>query len=280
MELTADGFPDWKRFFVSTGREQLTDFERALYHRNISIPEVGESGQLKLLQSRVLIIGLGGLGSPALFYLTACGIGEIGIADSDRVEYSNLQRQILHGQADVAKEKTLSAQESMLRRRPDVRLDLYPQRITAANAGEIIFDYDFVVEATDNFESKFLINDACVSRGKAFSHAGILGMYGQTMTIVPGEGPCFRCVFEEVPSPGAVQTTEEVGVLGTVPGVLGAIQATEAIKYLAGCGSLLVGRLLTFDACSMRFREIKLPTEKRCRVCAVLQPCGREAPRS
>ncbi len=248
-------------------KTRLSDFQREYYSRNIVIPEVGEAGQLKLLQSRVLIIGLGGLGSPALFYLAACGIGEIGIADSDRVEVSNLQRQILHGKEDVGKEKTVSAQESVRRLRSDLRLNLYPFRITSANAAETIAPYDFVIEATDNFEAKFLINDACVQQGKPFSHAGILGTYGQAMTVVPGNSPCFRCVFEEVPPPGAVQTTAEVGVLGSVPGVLGAIQATEAIKYLVDCGSLLVGRLLTYDALAMNFREIRLPADRRCKVC-------------
>lgn len=214
-----------------------------------------------------MIIGLGGLGSPALYYLSACGIGEIGIVDGDRVELSNLHRQILHGEEDLGKQKTISAYESIRRLRPDVRLNLYSLRIDAEIAAEIISSYDFVIEATDNFEAKFLINDVCVLMGKPFSHAGILGMYGQTMTVVPGEGPCFRCVFEEVPLPGTVKTAAEAGVFGTVPGVLGIIQATEAIKYLLQCGNLLTGRLLTWDAFSMTFREIKLPPDKRCNVC-------------
>jgi molybdopterin-synthase adenylyltransferase len=245
----------------------LTDIERELYDLNIRIPEVGEDGQLKLFRSRVLVVGLGGLGSPALYYLAACGIGEIGIVDGDRVELSNLQRQILHGREDVGREKTVSAGRSIARLRPDLRLIPYSCRISEANADEIIAPYDFVIEATDNFESKFLINDACIRLGKAFSHAGILGMYGQTMTVVPGKGPCYRCVFGDSPPPGTVPTTREAGVLGTVPGVLGAVQATEAIKYLLGCGRLLVGRLLTWDALSMNFREIRLPEEMRCGVC-------------
>lgn len=248
---------------------KLTETERELYSRNIAISQVGEAGQLKLLQSRVLIIGLGGLGSPALFYLAAGGLGEIGIVDSDRVEFSNLQRQILHGYEDVGKDKTLSAQETVLRLRDDLQLNLYNIKLTSENVGDLIAQYDFIIEATDNFEAKFLINDACVQNGKPFSHAGILGMYGQTMTVVPQNGPCFRCVFEDVPSPGAVETTAEVGVLGTVPGVLGAVQATEAIKYLLNCGRLLVGRLLTWDALTATFREIELPAQKRCPLCTV-----------
>lgn len=245
----------------------LTDLQKEIYYRNIQIPEVGEEGQLKLLQSRVLIVGLGGLGSPALFYLAACGIGEIGIADCDRVELSNLQRQILHGREDVGSDKTVSAARSVARLRPDLLLRTYSCRITEANAPEIIAPYDFVIEATDNFASKFLISDACVRLRKAYSHAGILGMYGQTMTVVPGTGPCYRCVFGEIPPPGAVPTTREAGVLGVVPGVLGTIQATEAIKYLLNRGRLLVGRLLTWDALTMTFREINLPRGVRCGVC-------------
>lgn len=248
-------------------RNGLSDLEQELYSRNIRVPEIGEAGQLRLSRSRVLIVGLGGLGSPALHYLAACGVGEIGIVDGDRVELSNLQRQILHGRGDVGREKTASAAESIARLRPDLRLVPYACRVTEANAREIIAPYDFVIEATDNFASKFLINDVCVRLGKPFSHAGILGMFGQTMTVVPGEGPCYRCVFGDPPPPGAVPTTREAGVLGAVPGVLGAIQAVEAIKYLANCGRLLVGRLLTWDALGMSFREIRLPQQARCPAC-------------
>jgi len=247
--------------------KQLSDHQKELYHRNIIVPEINEAGQLKLLHSRVLVVGLGGLGSPALLYLAAAGIGKIGIVDSDRVELSNLQRQILHGRGDIGNRKTSSASESIARLNPDVNLTTYPFRLTASNASEIIEAYDFIIEATDNFESKFLINDVSVKKGKAFSHAGILGTYGQTMTVVPGQGPCFRCVFKEVPPPGAVKTTAETGVLGGVPGVFGAIQATEAIKYLVGCGDLLVGRLLSWDALQGTFREVKLPPEMRCETC-------------
>ena len=245
----------------------LDDLEREIYRRNILLEGVGEEGQLKLLQSRVLVIGAGGLGSPALFYLAACGVGEIGIMDADRVDLSNLQRQILHGREDVGTPKVLSAGQSLTRLRPDLRLHLHPERLTESNAEKFLQPYDFVIEATDNFESKFIVNDACVRLGKAFSHAGILAMHGQTMTVVPGKGPCYRCVFEDVPPAGSVRTTGEVGVLGSVPGVLGAVQATEAVKYLLGLGRLLVGRLLTWDAFSTTFREIKLPLEKRCNVC-------------
>ena len=254
-------------FFMAEVINELSEFDRALYQRNILLREVGEAGQLKLMQSRVLIIGLGGLGSPALFYLAACGIGEIGIVDSDWIDLSNLQRQILHGREDVGRQKTLSAQETILRLRPDLRLNRYPFRITEENALEVITPYDFVIEATDNFASKFLINDICVKLGKPLSHAGILGAYGQAMTIITGKGPCFRCVFETVPTPGDVETTDDVGVLGTVAGVFGCIQATEAIKFILGRGRLLTGRLLTWDAFEMSFREIRLSPNSRCAAC-------------
>lgn len=247
---------------------RLTDYEKSLYRRNISIPEVGETGQLRLLQSRVLIVGLGGLGSSALLYLAACGIGGLGMADSDRVELSNLQRQILHGHGDIGAEKTASAARTVRRIRPNIRLNLYPFSITADNASQIMSEYDFVIEATDNLASKFLINDVCVRVGKPFSHAGIIGMFGQTMTVVPGQTPCLRCIFEDIPEPASVKTTEQAGVLGCTAGVIGAIQAAEAIKYLLGCGELLKGRLLSWDALTMIFREVRLPLETRCEVCA------------
>ena len=240
----------------------LDEIERKIYSRNILIPEVGEAGQVKLLDSRVLVVGLGGLGSPALYYLAASGIGKIGIADHDRVDLSNLQRQILHGRRDVGRQKTQSAAESIARLRTDIRLDIHPFKITSENARDIIAGYDFVVEATDSFESKFLVNDACVELRKPYSHAGVLGTFGQTMTVVPGEGPCFRCVFGEAPAGGVVESTAEAGVLGCVAGVLGSLQAAGAIKYL-----LSYGRLLTFDALAVTFREIHLPPAGRCGIC-------------
>ncbi|MDF1526864.1 MAG: HesA/MoeB/ThiF family protein [bacterium] len=245
----------------------LTNTERDIYSRHLLIPEIGQEGQAKLLGSGVLVIGAGGLGSPALYYLAACGIGRIGIADSDRVEPSNLNRQILHGPPDLGEGKTVSARRSIEHLRPDMEVEEYPFRIDRSNGPGIAASYDFIVEATDNFQSKFLINDICVGAGIAFSTAGILAMYGQTMTVIPAKGPCYRCVFQEAPAPGKVKTAAEAGVLGTVPGILGAIQATEAIKYLLGMDGLLTGALLTFDAAAMAFRKVRLPMDKRCRVC-------------
>ncbi len=247
----------------------LSQIERKIYIRNILLPEIGESGQLKLLESRVLVIGLGGLGSPALLYLAAAGVGTIGAADCDVVDFSNLQRQILHGRQDIGRNKTDSAAETISRLNPDIRLETY-SAISEDNIAETIASYDFVVEATDNFQSKFLINDACVRLGKPFSHGAILGAYGQTMTIVPGRGPCFRCVFQDEPKAGTYETTSEAGVLGSVAGVIGTIQSTEAIKYLLNIGGLLTGRLLTFDALAMSFMEIKLPWNRKCAVCESL----------
>lgn len=245
----------------------LSKTERETYSRHLLIPEIGEEGQAKLLSSSVLIVGAGGLGSPATYYLAACGIGRLGIADSDRVELSNLNRQILHGQPDLGELKTLSAHRSIQKIRPDLEVEEYPFRIDAENGQAIISLYDFVVEATDNFQSKFLVNDLCVTAGRAFSQAGILAMYGQTMTIIPGHSPCYRCVFDKEPPPGKVKTAAQAGVLGTVPGVIGTIQATEAIKYLLGMDGLLTGTLLTYDAAAMAFRKVRLPMDKRCRVC-------------
>lgn len=245
----------------------LTELERETYRRNILVPEIGEAGQLRLAGSRVLLVGLGGLGSPALYYLAAAGIGEIGIADGDRVDRTNLQRQILHGPDNIGQEKTESARRSVSKLRSDLRLTPYPFRITPENAAETVAPYDFVIDATDNFESKFLINDVCVSLGKAFCHAAAVGLHGQVMTVVPGRGPCYRCVFQEIPPADTVESSDTVGVLGCVPGVLGVIQAAEAIKYLVECGDLLIGRLLTWDLRTMAFREIRLPLSKRCKAC-------------
>lgn len=247
--------------------KNLTEIEKKIYSRNMLLPEIGEPGQLKLLGSRVLVIGLGGLGSPALFYLAAAGVGEIGIVDGDTVDLSNLQRQILHGRKDVGRNKTESAATTISRLNPDLRLNVCKTVLCDGNASEIIEPYDFVIEATDNFTSKFLVNDTCVCLGKPFSHAGVLGAYGQTMTVVPGAGPCFRCIFEEVPLPGTYDTPDRTGVLGSVAGVIGTIQATEAIKYIVGIEGLLVGRLLTWDALAMTFREIKLPANRDCTAC-------------
>ncbi len=246
--------------------DSLTESQKIRYRRNLLVPEIGIEGQKKIINGRVLVVGAGGLGSPALFYLASAGVGTIGIVDSDRVELSNLQRQILYSTSDLDRLKTTAAGETLSRLNPDIHIELYSDRFTLENGKDIVQGYDFVIEATDNFESKFLLNDICVQERIPHCHAGILGMFGQIMTILPGKGACYRCVFGDLPETGEVETTAEAGVLGTVPGVLGAVQASEAIKYLVGCGDLLVRRLITYDALSSKFREIPLPAPS-CGVC-------------
>lgn len=239
--------------------KDLTPTQKIRYSRNILVPEIGMTGQQKLLKGRVLVVGAGGLGSPALLYLACAGVGTIGIVDGDRVELSNLQRQILHTSEDLDELKTHSAQDKLHRLNPDVCIEPYSEPFSTKNGHELVKEYDFVIEATDNFEAKFLINDICIHAKVPFCHAGILGMFGQVMTIVPGQGACYRCVFGNIPEPGQVSSTDQVGVLGVVPGTLGTLQAAEAVKFLTGSGKLLLGRLLTFDALNSVFREIELP---------------------
>jgi len=248
----------------------LNETQKIRYARNILLAEIGIVGQQKLLNSRVLVVGAGGLGSPALFYLACAGVGTIGIVDGDRVELSNLQRQILHTSQDLGDLKTHSAKDTLHRLNPDVSIELYDEALTQENGYELINRYDFVIEATDNFKTKFLVNDICIRSGVPFCHAGILGMFGQMLTIVPGKGACYRCVFGDIPEKDQVSSTAEVGVLGAVSGVFGALQATEAVKFLTGRGKLLVGRLLTYDAVNLIFREIELPPPS-CKVCRAVR---------
>lgn len=243
-------------------------FER--YSRNIILKEVGTKGQIKLLEAKVLVIGTGGLGSPAAMYLAAAGIGTIGLVDRDVVELSNLQRQIIHSNKDVGRPKVISGKETINNLNPDVDVVTYEEWVSADNITDIIKDrdYDFIIDATDNFPSKFLINDASVLLKKPFSHAGISQLYGQTMTYVPGKGPCYRCVFLNPPPAKESPNSEEKGVLGVIPGIIGSIQATETIKYLLGIGELLTGKLLVFDALNMEFRKVEIAARTNCSVCA------------
>jgi molybdopterin/thiamine biosynthesis adenylyltransferase len=228
------------------------------YSRHIILKEVGGKGQKRLLNGKVLIIGAGALGSPAALYLAAAGVGTIGIADADVVELSNLQRQVIHHSTDLGIPKVESARQKMEAINPDVRVVPHHVWIGADNILEIIRDYDFVIDGTDNFAAKFLINDACVMAGIPLSHAGVLHFIGQTITILPGQSPCYRCVFPEPPPPNAIPTCSQAGVLGVLPGVIGTIQATEAIKYLLGVGDLLTGRLLVYDAEGMDFHTSRI----------------------
>lgn len=221
-----------------------------------------------MLDSKVLIIGAGGLGAPAALYLAAAGVGTIGIVDADEVDLSNLQRQVIHSTSDIGKAKVKSAKESMEAINPDVKVNTYRKFVDSSNIMDLIKDYDFVIDGTDNFPAKFLINDACVMAKKPFSHAGIIRFKGQLMTYVPGQGPCYRCVFKNPPPKDAVPTCKQAGVVGAMGGVIGSLQAMEAIKYIIGKGELLTGKLLTYDALKMEFRTIKLPdNHKTCAVC-------------
>ncbi|HOV81005.1 MAG TPA: molybdopterin-synthase adenylyltransferase MoeB [Bacillota bacterium] len=245
----------------------LSDEQVVRYSRQIVISEVGPKGQKKIREGKVLIVGAGGLGSPAAYYLAAAGVGTLGIIDGDAVDLSNLQRQILHFTGDVGRPKVESASEKLKSLNPECNVVAYRERISAGNALDIIKNYDVVVDATDNFPSRFLTNDACLMAGKPFIYGGVLKFFGQVLTVVPGDGPCFRCIFGEPPPAGSVPTCSQTGVLGVLPGVIGVIQATEVLKYLLRIGDLLVGRLLTYDALSMQFREIGVKKDPGCAVC-------------
>lgn len=248
---------------------ELSKEQSERYSRQLILNEIGTEGQKKLMNASVLIIGAGGLGSPVALYLAAAGVGTIGIADADRVDLSNLQRQIIHSSYDLGKEKVLSAKETMENLNPDICVNTYNIRITSDNINQIITNYDFIIDATDNFDTKFLINDACVLCRKPFVHAGIMGFSGQVMTYIPdNETPCYRCIFRNPPSDGSVPKGRRLGVIGAVAGTIGSIQAMEAIKYISGSGELLTGSLLTYDSLKMDFRKIKLPHKSDdCPVC-------------
>ena len=240
------------------------------------LEEMGEAGQERLLSGKVLVIGAGGLGSPVSIYLAAAGVGTIGIADSDKVELSNLQRQIAHHMADLKRPKVISAREKLAAMNSDTNVITHQLRVNAGNVAEIIAPYDFVIDATDNFATKFLINDACVLGGKPFSHGGILKFDGQTMTVLPQRSACYRCIFPEPPQGELATVCACAGVLGVLPGVIGTIQATEAIKFLIGMGEMLTDRLLTYNALRMKFREVPLKQNRACPLCGenptILEP--------
>jgi molybdopterin/thiamine biosynthesis adenylyltransferase len=245
----------------------LTDVQIERYSRHILLKEVAGKGQQKLLNGRVLIIGAGALGSPAALYLAAAGVGTIGIADADVVDLSNLQRQIIHHTGDVGKAKVLSASEKITAINPDVEVITHQAWICAENITETVNSYDFVIDGTDNFAAKFLINDACVLAGKPFSHGGILQFLGQTMTVNPGRSACYRCLFPKPPPPGLIPTCAEAGVIGVLPGVIGTLQANEAIKHLLGIGTLLNNVMLIFDALDNDFTKVAVARNPDCLVC-------------
>ncbi|MDR1610299.1 MAG: molybdopterin-synthase adenylyltransferase MoeB [Candidatus Symbiothrix sp.] len=245
---------------------EFTEDQISRYSRHILLQDVGVDGQEKISNGKILVVGAGGLGSPVALYLAAAGVGTIGIIDGDVVDLSNLQRQIIHFTADVNKPKVISAKEKINLLNPDVKVITYYELLTSENAFDIIKDYDFVIDGTDNFPVKFLINDACVLAGKPFSHGGILRFEGQTTTYVPGSA-CYRCLFHSPPPAGAVPTCSQAGVLGAIAGMLGTIQAAEALKFLTGVGELLTDKLLSFNAKTMQFRTIRTKRSEHCPVC-------------
>jgi molybdopterin-synthase adenylyltransferase len=245
----------------------LTEEQIQRYSRNIILEQVGGTGQEKLLASKVLILGVGGLGSPAALYLAAAGVGTIGLVDGDQVDLTNLQRQIIHHTADVGKRKTASAKRKIKAINPDVTVRTYDAWARADGVRDIIRGYDFIIDATDNFPAKFLINDACYFERIPFSHGGILQFEGQLMTVIPGRTSCYRCIFPGPPSVDAVAPCGQAGVLGVLPGVIGALQATEAIKYLLGIGELLTDSLLTYSALTMGFRKVSAQRRADCPLC-------------
>ena len=247
----------------------FTEEQMQRYSRHLILKGVGVKGQKKLLESKVLVIGAGGLGSPAILYLAASGVGTIGIVDGDCVDLTNLQRQIIHDMDSLGVEKAESAGERIRKLNPDVKLHLHAERVTPENIMALIEPYDFIIDAVDNFSAKFLINDACVLAKKPFCHAGILQVQGQVMTYDPEEDqPCYRCIFEEIPESGSVPNCSQAGIIGAVAGIIGCIQALEAIKYLLGIGKLLTGKMLVMDGLTMNTRVVKFPSKnKNCRVC-------------
>ncbi len=245
----------------------LTPEQLTRYSRHFILPEIGEEGQKKLLQSKVLLIGAGGLGSPLGLYLAAAGVGTLGMVDFDNVDLSNLQRQIIHAQDEIGKPKLDSAEKRIKAMNPDTKVIKYKIRLNSENALDILKDYDVVIDGTDNFPTRYLTNDACVFLKKPNIYGSIYRFDGLATVFNPPDGPCYRCLYPEPPPPGMVPSCAEGGVLGVLPGVIGTIQATEAIKILTGVGRTLVGRLMVYDALQMTFRELKIRKDPSCPVC-------------
>ncbi len=256
-----------KNMATATIPNSLTNDEILRYSRHLIMPEVGMDGQLKLKQAKVLCIGAGGLGSPLALYLAAAGVGTLGIVDFDVVDFTNLQRQIIHSTADVGRPKLQSAAEKIRAMNPEVELRTFETRLTSQNALDIFREFDLVVDGTDNFATRYLVNDACVLTGKPNVYGSIFRFEGQVSVFATENGPCYRCVYPEPPPPGLVPSCAEGGVLGVLPGLVGVMQATEAIKLILGKGEPLIGRLLLVDALGMKFRELKLRKDPDCPVC-------------
>ncbi|MGE0448339.1 MAG: molybdopterin-synthase adenylyltransferase MoeB [Vicinamibacterales bacterium] len=246
---------------------QLSNDEIKRYSRHLIMPEVGVDGQRRLKAGSVLCIGAGGLGSPAAMYLAAAGVGRVGVVDFDVVDYSNLQRQIIHGTSSVGRSKLASAKDRLNDINPHIQVDTYEEALSSENALKLFEPYDVILDGTDNFPTRYLTNDACVLLGKPNAYGSIFRFEGQASVFATKDGPCYRCLYPEPPPPGLVPSCAEGGVLGVLPGVIGVIQATEAIKLIAGIGEPLVGRFLIYDALRMRFRELKLRKDPDCPVC-------------
>ena len=254
-------------FFMGGGSFDFTEEEIERYSRHLILEEIGGSGQQKIKQSRVLVVGAGGLGSPAAFYLAAAGVGKLGLVDSDLVDRTNLQRQILHTTANLERPKVESAREKLESLNPGIEIKIYNKYLNRDNIEDIIKDYESIVDAVDNFPTRYLINDACYFHNKILIEAGILKFSGQLMTIKPEAGPCYRCVFREPPAEGAIPSCQQAGVLGAVAGTIGTLQATEVLKMITGVGQPLIGRLLVYDALKLSFREVKIKKDENCPLC-------------
>ena len=262
------GYTAWKNEgFEFVQDRQFTQEQLTRYSRHFLLPEVGEEGQAKLLDAKVLMVGAGGLGSPSAYYLAAAGVGTIGIIDHDVVDLSNLQRQILHTNDRIGEPKTESARQTLQGLNPDVNVIPIPERLTSENIMGIIEDYDIVVDGCDNFATRYLVNDACVMTGKPNVHGSIFQFEGQVTVFYPGKGPCYRCLYPEPPPPGMAPSCAEAGVLGVLPGLIGTIQAVETIKLILGKGDSLVGRLLHFNTLTMEINTLRLREEPDCPMC-------------
>ncbi|RAX58951.1 adenylyltransferase [Helicobacter monodelphidis] len=248
---------------------EWTEEQMERYSRQVLLDDIGLSGQEKIYNAKVLVIGLGGLGSPVALYLAAAGVGKMGLVDGDSVDLSNLQRQIIHSMIDIGIPKVESARNKILAVNPEVEVETYQTFLNATNILEIVSGYDVIVDGTDNFATKFLINDACVLANKPFSHGGILRFGGQTMSIKPKESACYACIFDRPPPQNTIPTCASAGILGAVAGMLGSIQAAEVLKIITGIGEPLYGRFLSYDAKTMKFRNIKIKRNVRCRVCGL-----------
>jgi len=246
---------------------EFTDEQIERYSRHIMLPEVGGSGQQKMLEARVLLLGAGGLGSPAAYYLAAAGIGNLGIVDFDQVDLSNLQRQIIHSTERIGMLKTESAKKTIQALNPDVNVTLYNEKMDSSNIMSLIKDYDYVVDGSDNFPTRYLVNDACVMKNKTLIHGSIYRFEGQVTVFKPSDGPCYRCLYPEPPPPGMVPNCQEGGVLGVLAGVIGNLQVVEVLKLILGIGKPLVGKLLIYDALNTEFRNLRLRRDANCPIC-------------